>query len=183
MIDIKQWMELVDYRITEGSTYGWACYGENVYTLDSWNGDNDKGHGLHIIFNTDTQEVFEVQVHDYKNERAYRLINPDYLKNYNDEANGRGVDANEAWEDVEYVTLDTDEDFLFKAEAIINDEDYDTRVDMPLELNDELWFKLMKLAHERNITLNELVSELLTTLVAMHTDKKHDAGWVWPRVK
>jgi len=169
MLSVKEWMGLVDYRITEGSEYGWSCYGNSAYTLDSWSGDNEGGHGFHIIFDTRTQEVFEVQAHDYKNQRAYRLVNADYLKKHNDEAYARGV---EAWDDVEYVTLDTDEDFLSKAESIISGEDYDTRVDMPLELDDELWFKLMKLAHEKDITLNELVAEFLTKIVAMHTDEK-----------
>jgi hypothetical protein len=36
-------MEVTDYRITEGSTYQWHCYGNNAYALDSWNGDQD-GH-------------------------------------------------------------------------------------------------------------------------------------------
>ena len=42
MITLKEWMELVDYRVTEGSDYGWNCYGPNVHMLDSWNGDQDE---------------------------------------------------------------------------------------------------------------------------------------------
>ena len=41
MITLKEWMELVDYRITEGSDYCWSCYGPDAYSLDSWNGDQD----------------------------------------------------------------------------------------------------------------------------------------------
>jgi len=43
MITLKQWMEVVNYRITEGSQFQWECYGSHAYTLDSWNGDID-GH-------------------------------------------------------------------------------------------------------------------------------------------
>ena len=68
-IMIKQFMETVNYRITEGSDYGWQCYGHNAYMLDSWNGEQD-GHSLTIIFDTKTQEVYEVQAHDYVNQRA-----------------------------------------------------------------------------------------------------------------
>ena len=51
MITIKEWMELVDYKITEGSTYGWQCYGPNAYCLDSWNGVyDDGGYSFSIIF-------------------------------------------------------------------------------------------------------------------------------------
>ena len=38
MITMKEWMELVDYKITEGDSYGWSCYGPNSYQLSSWNG-------------------------------------------------------------------------------------------------------------------------------------------------
>ena len=37
----------------------------------------------------------------------------------------------------------------------------DNRVDVPIELTDEQWYSLMKMAHERDITLNQLVGEIL----------------------
>lgn len=30
---IKQWMELVDYRITEGLGFQWQCYGDKAYAM------------------------------------------------------------------------------------------------------------------------------------------------------
>ena len=74
MITLKEWMEVADYRITEGSEY--YAYG-GAYALDSWNGEQD-GYSLEIIFDQKTQEVYEVQACDYKHNRAYRLINEDY---------------------------------------------------------------------------------------------------------
>lgn len=56
MITLKEFMELVDYRITEGSDYMWSCYGPNAHRLDSWNGDHD-GHSVSIIFDTQSQNV------------------------------------------------------------------------------------------------------------------------------
>ena len=38
----------------------------------------------------------------------------------------------------------------------------DNRVDVPIELSDEDWYTLMKIAHERDITLNQLVEHILT---------------------
>jgi hypothetical protein len=73
MITLKEWMEVVDYRITEGSAYSWQCFGANAYCLDSWDGDQD-GHSLSITFDQKTQTVYEVQIHDYRNQRAYRMI-------------------------------------------------------------------------------------------------------------
>jgi hypothetical protein len=79
MITLKEWMELVDYRITEGSDYGWQCYGHDVHMMDSWNGEQD-GHSFTVVFDTKTQTVYEVQAHDYVRNRAYRLINPDFIQ-------------------------------------------------------------------------------------------------------
>lgn len=160
MITLKQWMEVVGYRITEGSEYCWSCYNHNAYSLDSWNGDHN-GHSLSIIFDTQTQEVYEVQAHDYKRNRAYRLINPEYKAKHDQEACDRDIDAREAWDEVNYVDLETDDDFLDKAWAIVNDQDYDTRVEVPLTLPEDALFRLMQLAHEQDITLNQLFENVL----------------------
>ena len=38
----------------------------------------------------------------------------------------------------------------------------DNRVNLPIELTDEEWYTLMRMAHDRDITLNQLVNQLLT---------------------
>jgi len=163
MLTVKEWMELVDYRITEGSAYTWHCYGHNAYCLDSWNGDHD-GHSFTIIFDTKTQEVFEVQAHDFRNSRAYRMINPDYAQVHTKETTTRGA-TDEAWEGVNYVDLECDDDFMQKALAIAAGEDYDTRVSVPVDFSDEELLKYMKLAHERDITFNALIEEALRAAI------------------
>ena len=40
--------------------------------------------------------------------------------------------------------------------------DSDNRVDVEIELTDEEWYTLMKIAHEQDITLNQLVERVLT---------------------
>ena len=160
MITMKEWMELVNYRITEGSDYCWQCYGPNAYHLDSWNGDQD-GHSFTIIFDTKDQTVYEVQAHDYLHQRAYRMINEDFQKKNKKEAKRRDINKDEAWDDVNYVDLDVDDDFIQKCLAIAAGEDYDTRVSVPLDLSDEDMFELMKQAHENDITLNYHVESIL----------------------
>ena len=171
MITIKEFMEIVDYKITEGSDYCWQCYGPDAYRLDSWNQDQD-GHSVSIVFDTKTHIVYEATAYDYKRARAYRLINPDFLQAHRDEAKDRDVNENQAWDDVNYVDLDIDDNFIQKALAIVADEDYDTRVDMPLELPEDQLFELMKMAHERDITLNQLVEDLLKQFIADAENKQ-----------
>lgn len=177
MISLKQFMETVGYRITEGGEYGWQCYGSDAYHLDSWNGEPDS-HSFCIVFDTKTQAVYEAQAHDYANNRAYRLINPDYAKANKKEAKRRGVSRREAWDDVDYVDLETDEDWLDKAQAIANGLDYDSRVDVPLDLEDELVFEMMKQAHEKDITLNQYVELILKQAM----DKPQDTDSVEERL-
>ena len=164
---MKEFMELVDYRITEGSEYGWQCYGSNAYMLDSWNGHQD-GHSFTIIFDTKDQTVYEVQAHDYVHNRAYRMINADFAKKVNKEAKRRDVDRDQAWDGVNYVDLDVDDDFIQKALAIHAGEDYDTRVSVPIDIPDHELLQYMKIAHERDITFNQLIEEALRAAIAQH---------------
>lgn len=167
MITVKEFMEIIDYKITEGSQYMWNCYGPNAYRLDSWNGHQD-GHSVSIIFDTNTQEVYEVSAYDYRNNRAYRLINPDYKAEHDLEAEGRNILGNQAWDDVDYVDLDVDDDFIQKAIAIVAEEEYDTRVQMQVEFSDDELLQYMKLAHDRDITFNQLVEEALRFAIEEH---------------
>lgn len=167
MITMKEWMELVNYKITEGSDYCWECYGSNAYTLDSWNGDH-KGYSFSIIFDTKDQTVYEVQAHDYLHNRAYRMVNENFAKKMKKESKRRDINKNEAWDDVNYVDLDNDDDFIQKGISIKSGEDYDTRVQVPLELPDDELFELMKIAHEKDITLNQLIEQVLQTAIDEH---------------
>lgn len=167
MITLKQWMEVVGYRITEGSEYGWDCYGEHAYSLDSWNGDQD-GHSFCIYFDTKTQQVYEVQAHDYRNNRAYRLINPAFATANREEAIQRQIDNKEAWEGVNYIDLETADDYLEKALAIEAGTDYDTRIIIPIDLPEDVLNVLMKEAHKLDITLNQLFENILKEEIDRH---------------
>ena len=164
MITMKEWMELVEYRITEGSDYGWQCYGDNVYMMDSWNGEQD-GHSFSIIFDTKDQTVYEVQAHDYVHNRAYRMINPDFQKKNRKEAKRRDVSKDEAWDDVDYVDLEVDDDFIQKCLAIRAGEDYENTVSVPIDLPDDLLLEAAMNAHRQNITLNEYINNALREMM------------------
>jgi len=165
MISIKTFMELVEHRITEGDSYGWNCYGQDAHQLSSWNGIH--GHGgwsANIVFDTKNQTVFEVEVCDYTNDRAYRIINSEFKKAHDEELSTRGH-LDQAWDDVDFIDLEVDQDWIDKATAIVSGVDYDTRVRVPLELEDHELFKLMTMAHEQDITFNQLVENLIRSVI------------------
>lgn len=152
-------MEVVDYRITEGSEYCWACFGENAYNLDSWNGEHD-GHSVSVVFDTKTQVVYSITAYDYIAERAYRWTNPEFVKAYEEECISRDC-ADTAWDDVAYTDLDVEADFLEKARAIVTGAEYDERVVLELDLGKDEMYEVMKLAHEADLTLNKFIEKIL----------------------
>ena len=166
MITIKEWMELVDYRITEGDAFGWQCYGPNAYQLSSWNGLHDKGGwSFNIVFSTKTQKVYEVTVCDYTRSRAYRMIAENKRERHRKEAEYRVVDVNEAWDDVNYVDLEVDDDFIQKCLAIKAGEDYEDTVSVPLDLPDDLLMFAFKCAHAENMTFNDWMNMMLREFI------------------
>jgi hypothetical protein len=161
MITMRDFMEVINYRITEGSEYGWQCYGPNAHSLDSWNGDNDEGYSAGIVFDTVTQVVYELDVCDYKNNRAYRWIHPEFREEYVKHSECNDTPMDQAWDDVCYTDLDVREDILSKAEAIVKGLDYDTRVSVPLELEDDVILAAALEAHKMDITLNDYIQRVL----------------------
>jgi len=171
MLTMKEWMELVDYKVTEGDSYGWACFGPNSYQLSSWNGRHDDGgYSFNIVFSTKSQKVYEVSMCDYTLDRAYRMIHPDYVKKHEKEATSRSVNLNEAWDDVDYVDLEVVDDFIQKALAIKAGEEYDTRVSVPVEFTDAEFATYARMAHEQDITLNQLIEHALRRALDLHKE-------------
>ena len=166
MITLKQWLELANYRITEGDNYLWNCYGADTFMLTSWNGIHGRGgSSTDITFDTKTQTVYEVCVYDYTRDRAYRMINPRYVEAHAQEAKTRSVDMNNAWEGVDYIDLDVEEDFVEKATAILSGQDYDTRVMVSLELDHDLELEIYRNAHRLDMTVNDYIQMALVELI------------------
>lgn len=177
-------MEIVDYRITEGSEYCWPCFGKDAkpYSLSAWNGDHD-GWSFNITFDTETQEVYVAEVCDYKHQRAYRLINPDYIKDYRKYAEKHNPEhIDQAWDAVNFVDLEEDDDFIQKSLAIRDNMDYDTSVSVPINLPNDTWFELMKQAHDQNITMNQLVGQILQEMIRTEESKNRNDDSDWDEI-
>ena len=167
MITLRDFMEVTDYKITEGSDFLWDCYGPDVHSLDSWN-QSQLGHTVHVVFDTSSQEVYEMSVCDYSKNLAYRWMNPEYIKDYLDEAKSKGINPYMAYDEVNYIDLEVTEDLLEKARAIVAGEEYDTRVCIPITFTDEELLTYMKLAHELDITFNQFVVKALEEMLDKH---------------
>lgn len=157
MITIKDFMEVVNYRITEGSENFDDAYGKQPqYSISYWNEKHD-GHSADIIFSTKTQEVFALSICNYADNVAYRWVAPEYRT-----AARKDILA---WDEVNYTELEVEEDILAKTRDIINGVPYDKRIMVPIELPDDELFAIMKMAHERDITTNEFICNVLEDFI------------------
>jgi len=149
-----------NHQITEGAEYQWQCF-PNGRFLDY---ESEYAHGS-VVFDVQTQRVYSAEVNDKEDKFRYRWVDPEYIQAYRDESKERNVDPDQAWDDRKWTNLDVEEDFLEKAEALFAGKEFDTRVQIPVEFDDELLMTLFKKAHERDITFNQLVEEALTELL------------------
>jgi len=160
--------EALDHKITGGSEYGWNCW-DNARFMDY---ESDYAY-VGVVFNSKTQIIYVAEVscksEMFPNEpKPYRWLNPVSKGAYLAEATKRKVDPNQAWDDVKWVDLETEEDFLEKATAIFNGEEFDTRIIVPIDIDDETLMQLSRAAHERDITLNKMIELALQEVIDSH---------------
>jgi hypothetical protein len=178
---LKDWLELIDYRITEGYDYQWQCFGGLAHGLTHWDDSEQDNPSFTIIFDRGDQTVYQMEAWDYRNNRVYRWTNPNYKAEFDDECRIKNVD-NMAYDSVPFTDLEVEDDFFEKAQAIYDCEDYDNRVKVPVNFTDEELLTYMKLAHDRDITFNQLVEEALRAAMdEMDRDpegfKQRAEGW------
>jgi hypothetical protein len=163
--------EAMDHRITEGSEFQWHCW-DNARYLDY---ESECAH-VGVIYNTKTQEVYQADVSFKRavwwpeDDLPYRWTNPLYKDAYIIEAEQRKVDPTEAWDGVKWIELEVEEDFLQKAKAIFNGEDFDKRIQLSVDLDNDVLFNLAMEAHKRDITLNKMIEIVLQEVIDRHKE-------------
>lgn len=162
----------LDYKITGGGEFYWDCYPDGRYL------DFDSDHGsVSVVFSTVDQTVYEITATSTDTSlRPYRWINSDFTSARKEESESKGVDDTIAFDDVKWVDIDIEEDFLEKAKAIFNGYSFDERVQVPLNIPDDELFRLMKLAHDHDVTLNEMIEMVLVKFIEADEGKKKSKG-------
>lgn len=154
--------ETFRHRIIGGSGYMWTCYGPNARYLDY---ESENGYGS-AVYDTDTLEVYEVTVNDIEDKFRYRWLNPLSVELYKSECLDRNIDPNNAWDNVSWNDLEVASDFCSKASAIFDGVEFDVRVEVPLDIDNDVILTLALEAHKRDITLNKMVELLLHQAIA-----------------
>ncbi len=165
---LNQVNEAMDHQITGGSDYHWNCF-PNARFLDY---ESEYAH-VSVLYSTVDQTVYQADTSikrnvwpdDERYDKPYRWTNPAFKDVYINEAKERNVDPNQAWDDVKWIELETVEDFLEKAKAMFNGDYWDTRVQIPVDLDDGTILKLAIEAHKRDITLNKMIELILQEMI------------------
>ena len=171
MTHLKDYIDAINHKITGGSDYHWTCFGDNARYLDCSDSETSNGtYSVNAIFDSKTQRVYSMEAWDYVNDREYRWIDPEYQKAFKKECKKNNVDPNESTER-NFIDLEISEDILEKINAIVNNRPYDSRVKVPVDFSDEDLLQYMKLAHEMDITFNELVERALKEAMELEPEE------------
>ena len=158
----------LNHQITSGSEYGWKCYPDARY-LDYESEYAD----ISVLYSTTDQTVYQAEVSVKReawdeDKKPYRWLNPDYVDAFYKESKKRKVDTDIAWDNTKWIDLEMEEDFLEKATSLFKGEECDTRVQFPIDIDDELILKLSMEAHKRDITLNKMIEIILQEVIDSH---------------
>jgi len=161
MITLKDFMEAIQYQITDTDRYLWDCYGPNAMHMEYWNGEHDGSIIINCVFDTKDQTVYEVQAWDDLNGNEYRWIHPAYIEGVAGEALRRNVDFFQSIDDKKFIDIELPEDIMEKATAMVAGDEYDQRIMVQLDLSYKQEHMLMTLAHEADMSLNQFVDYIL----------------------
>lgn len=158
MTKLEDFVKAINYKITGGSEYQWKCFGKNARYMDCQDQEGYGGdYSIHAIFDSVDQTVYAIELWDYKDDREYRWIDPLFVGAHMKACAKHEVDVYESMDGRNYIDLDLASDILEKVSKVVAGEPYDTRVQVPVDFTEEELLKYMKIAHERDITFNQLV--------------------------
>lgn len=165
-MSLELFLQAIKYKITDGSDWNWNCYGVHTHVIDSIINDKESG----CVFDTETQEVYQIYMIDEKNDTQYIWFNPLYRDAYFSESYERKVNPLGYTEDTEYYELLVLEDIIEKLSCFYADKEYDTNILVPIDIDDDLYAELTELALTKNVTVEELISSALIASVEKYAN-------------
>lgn len=161
MSDLGRVLEAAGYRVSGGAEYQWNCY-PNARYLDL---ESPFGTGS-ILFSTEDQTVYSVDVSDKPGTFAYRWLNPDWADDFLLEAERRGIDPDKAWDEVKHIDTESFEDICAKMSAVFEGKDFDRRVVIHLELDERTLAAVARYSFEHDCTANEATVAIIEAQLA-----------------
>jgi hypothetical protein len=109
-------------RTVSSDKYQWSCFGDKAHVMDFKDADNTVY--ANAVFDLETQEVYYINVEVPGYPQAFLWLNPDYKISYYQECKSRNVDPDIAWDNVNFIHVDT-EDLILEYVLDIGDGYYD----------------------------------------------------------
>ena len=102
-ITIKEFVTAIKFNLGDGFEYQWNCYGDHAYSI-GWM-KSDRTATASIIYDINSQKVYQMEVWDELNNKVYRWMRPEYSKVHAREARRRGINDKIAMDRVRYEEL------------------------------------------------------------------------------
>lgn len=151
---VEQVLKAAGYKITEGSAYGWPCYSPYARWLDL---EED----VSCVFDANTREVFELHISNSDASKVWRWQEPRTIPDFIKECEKRGINPDDASESTKYIPIQGEAEAIAMVYEHMNAE---TEGDSLVQINmdDTELLKVCMMAHEKDMTLNEFVTHVLT---------------------
>lgn len=134
------------------------CFGDLVAFFEYYKEDK---HSITAVVDLFSYEVLQIDVIDFKNSEYYRWTDEKYVEDFESEMKEKDIDPYRFHDFVFFWKVYDEPDILQKAQGVYTETDYDEGVSIPLEVDDETLFILMKEAHEKDITFNQYIGEVI----------------------
>lgn len=179
-MNLQQVFEAGKFLISDGSTYGWSCFGPNACLVDFSSSPKMLTNVASVTFDRVNQTVYNVEVFfvtsdSESKDTAFRWINPEYIRAYRNESYGRGVPFKSSYDGIEFIDKDNETEILEILKLAMSYPDAESCGDelktyintclIEIDLNKDQLLELMVKAHERDITFNQYMGEVLQLAV------------------
>lgn len=151
----QQFLDAIDYRIASGGAFG----GDRVVRFITTDLTSNNVSATMLFDKIDKRPLF-ITLIDFKQQRAYSYIDALY--------EGRPiVEADH----IDAIDIEFD-DIIEKIRGAVVDGYYDPRIKITIELPEDQITKMAIEAHQRDITLNQLMNEVM--VAALQQEGKQD---------
>lgn len=160
IMQLQDIITAAQFKISEGSEYQWACYGENARFLDFQSDFEDVSASC--VFDSQNQTVYEATL--YLAEKAYRWLNPEFAEAMRNESFERDIDPRVFLDEYHFSDCEVSEDLIEKITDAFETGTCTNDIVIPLNLTpeqEELFARLPE-----GTDLNEFITQGLMDTVA-----------------
>jgi hypothetical protein len=181
----KDIIKATSYQINSSDIFLWQCFGNNCRIYDlilSTNNENlildeySEPNYIGSFVADNNGKIYASYFYDEKNNIASRWVDPEYLVQYKKEYSLKNLNFSYFLETVLFTDIFNEKDYLTILSTYYQNNKLDIHLskneNISVNLDDNTFLFIAKLAHEKNITFNEMSNELLSSQLLKLIDNK-----------